>query len=134
MEQSILKSVKKMLGLASDYTVFDLDVTMHTNSALSTLTQLGVGPEGGFAIEDDSAEWIAFLGTDPKINQVKSFVFLYVKKLFDPPGTSFAIEAMDKQLLEMSWRLNTAREPLIWTDPYTGRPEDLDSILDGGSP
>ena len=87
MEQSILISTKKILGIAEDYTVFDLDIITHINTAFSTLTQLGVGPADGFMIEDDSALWTDFDPVDDNLNYnaVKSYVFLKVKVAFDPP-------------------------------------------------
>src|SRR5512140_2463681 len=109
MEQSILNSTKKILGLAEDYTVFDLDIITHINTAFSTLTQLGVGPSEGFMIEDDEAVWGAFIYDDLQFNAVKSYVFLRVKALFDPPTTSYLIAATEKQIQEFEWRLNVHR-------------------------
>jgi hypothetical protein len=119
MEQSILKSTKNVLGLAADYTVFDLAVITHINSAFSTLTQLGVGPIEGFMIEDDKAVWDDFiiLTDDPSYNSVKSYIYLKTRLLFDPPTTSFHLEAMDRQIQEMEWRLNANREEVEWVDP-----------------
>jgi hypothetical protein len=114
VEQSILKSTKKILGIADDYTVFDLDVITHINTAFSTLTQLGVGPSSGFMIEDDGPEWVDFIGTDPQLHAVKSYVFLKVRSLFDPPQTSFLINAMNEQMRELEWRLNVRREGTSW--------------------
>lgn len=116
---SILTSTKKILGIAEDYTVFDLDITTHINTAFSTLTQLGVGPVGGFMIEDAVAEWDDFIPTgDPQFNSVRSYVFLKVKQLFDPPTTSYLISAQDQQIKELEWRLNVHREETDWVDPY----------------
>ncbi len=119
MEQSILTSTKKILGIAEDYTAFDLDIITHINSAFSTLTQLGVGPTSGFMIEDDGAVWGDFLGNDPDLqyNAVKSYVYLKVKQLFDPPTTSYLVTATERQITELEWRLNTRREETEWTDP-----------------
>lgn len=114
---SILNSVKKVLGLAEDYTVFDEDVIMHINTAFSTLTQLGVGPPEGFMIEDATAEWNEFIVDDIQYNSVKSYVFLKVSMLFDPPQTSYLITAKEKQIQELEWRLNVHREETGWTDP-----------------
>lgn len=114
---SILDSVKKILGMDASYTVFDLDVTLHINSVFSTLNQLGVGPDAGFMIEDNTALWDTFLLGDPRLNQVKSYVFLRVKMLFDPPMTSFHIDAMKEQIKELEWRLNVQREDESWIDP-----------------
>jgi hypothetical protein len=117
METSILKSVKKLLGIPDDYDVFDLDVLTHINSAFSTLTQLGVGPTGGFMIEDDTAEWADFLADDKQYNAVKTYVVLRVRQLFDPPTTSYLISAFNDQIKELEWRLNAHREETGWTDP-----------------
>ena len=117
MEQSILTSTKKILGVAEDYTVFDLDIITHINTAFSTLTQLGIGPVEGFMIEDEDAEWEDFIGVDNRLNSVKSYVFLKVRQLFDPPTTSYLIGAVDKQIQELEWRLNTTREATAWVDP-----------------
>ena len=118
METSILTSTKKILGIAEDYTVFDLDVITHINSAFSTLTQLGVGPAEGFMIEDETAVWTDFIvDADPQYNSVKSYVYLRTRLLFDPPTTSYLIAAFNDQLKELEWRLNIHREETGWTPP-----------------
>jgi len=118
LETSILTSTKKILGLAEDYTAFDLDVITHINSAFSTLTQLGVGPAAGFMIEDDTADWGDFIVDDDlQYNSVKTYVYLRVRMLFDPPATSFVIAALNDQIKELEWRLNVHREETGWTDP-----------------
>lgn len=117
MEQSILISTKKILGIAEDYTVFDLDIITHINTAFSTLTQLGVGPSLGFMIEDEVAEWADFMGVDAQYNAVKSYVFLRVRQLFDPPTTSYLIAAQERQIQELEWRLNVYREETGWDNP-----------------
>jgi len=117
MEQSILISTKKILGIAEDYTVFDLDILTHINTAFSTLTQLGVGPPEGFMIEDAEPVWTDFIDNDIQYHAVKSYVFLKVRQLFDPPTTSYLIAATEKQILELEWRLNVHREETGWVDP-----------------
>lgn len=117
MENSILISTKKILGLAEDYTAFDLDIITHINTAFSTLTQLGVGPVEGFMIEDERAEWDDYLNDDNQLNSVRSYVFLRVRQLFDPPTTSYLIDAMEKQIEQLEWRLNVHREETDWVDP-----------------
>lgn len=117
MSDSILESTKKVLNLSADYDVFDQDIIMHINSALGTLNQLGIGPSQGFMIEDDSATWVAFLEGDLRLNPVKTYVYLRVRLLFDPPGTSFAITAFENQIKELEWRLNTQRESDKWVSP-----------------
>lgn len=113
MENSILISTKKVLGVDASYTVFDLDILMHINAAFSILQQLGVGPAEGFFIEDETAEWTDFVlhpGSEISISLVKTYVQLKARMLFDPPTTSFLIEAMTKQINEYEWRLNVFRE------------------------
>jgi hypothetical protein len=114
---SILSSVKKALGIEEAYTAFDPDVLMHINTVFSTLNQLGIGPEDGFMIEDAEPTWDAFLDDDYRLNSVKSYVYLRVRLLFDPPATSYLIEAMRKQVEEFEWRLNVYREETAWIDP-----------------
>ena len=117
MITSILTSVKKVLNVDESYTAFDEDILMHINSVFSTLTQLGVGPATGFAIEDETATWDAFLGTDPRLNNVKTYVCLRVRMLFDPPTTSYLIDAMKEQIRELEFRMNVYREETAWVDP-----------------
>ena len=110
MTDSILDSVKKALGLAPDYEAFDADVIMHINSAFSTLTQLGVGPVGGFAIDDATRTWVNFLGDKPEASFVKTYVYLKVRLAFDPPTTGFVITSLEKQITELEWRINIMYE------------------------
>ena len=117
MEQSILTSTKKILGLAEDYTAFDLDVITHINTAFSILTQLGIGPPQGFAIQDASTEWNEYLADDLRLNTVRTYMFLKVRQLFDPPATSYLISAVDNQIRELEWRMNVYREETGWVDP-----------------
>lgn len=124
MEQSILTSTKKNLGIGADNTAFDLDIITHINSAFSTLAQLGIGPDDGFMIEDDTAEWSDFMGVDLELNSVKTYVFLKCKLLFDPPALSFVINAMERQIEQLEWRLNTHREETEWVDPDPPVPLD----------
>lgn len=117
LEQSILKSIKKLLHIPEEYDQFDMDVIIHINSAFATLHQLGLGPETEFMIEDDTEEWTAYIGSDSYIQSVKTYVYLSVRLVFDPPATSFAIAAFEKQLNELAWRLNVQREGEKWQDP-----------------
>ena len=123
---SILNSVKKVLGIQEDYTAFDVDILMHINTVFSILHQLGLGPEDGFVIEDDTPTWDTFLGDDLRLNSVKTYVYLRVRILFDPPSTSYLIESLNKQIQELEWRLNVVREGDSWTDPD---PEVVESEL-----
>ena len=117
MSTSILDSTKKVLGIDADYTAFDVDILMHINSVFSTLNQLGLGPAEGFAIEDATTTWDAFLGTDLRLNSVKTYIYLRVRLLFDPPSTSYLITSMKEQLQELEWRLNVNREESTWVPP-----------------
>jgi hypothetical protein len=117
MEDSILISTKKILGIAEDYTAFDLDIITHINTTFSTLTQLGVGPSEGFMIEDESAVWDDFVSDDNQFNAIKSYVFLQVKHIFDPPTTSYLIDSQERQIAQLEWRLNVHREETDWVSP-----------------
>ena len=117
MSDSILIGVKKILGLDESYEVFDFDVITHINTALATLTQLGVGPENGFMIVDDTSTWEEFIGDDHHLNPVKTYLYLRVRYLFDPPERSFHNEAILNQIREFEWRLNVHKEDTIWRDP-----------------
>lgn len=134
MEQSILTSTKKLLGLDASYTAFDLDILMHINSALATLNQLGVGPEEGLTIEDATPTWASLIGSDPRLNSVKNYVYLSTRLIFDPPTTSHQEEAFRKQLDELAWRINAYKEQTIWTNPNTTNHLTPGLILDGGDP
>ncbi len=109
MNDSILNSVKLQLGILPEYTVFDQQLILAINTAFSILHQLGVGPKDGYAIEDESNRWDEVV-TKQSLNMVKSYVFLKVKLLFDPPATSFVLDAYNKQLAEMEWRINSEVE------------------------
>lgn len=108
--ESILDEVKKALGIAADYTAFDVDVIMHINAAFSVLDQVGIGPAGGFFIASNAEGWSSFDVPDNQKNLVKSYIYLKVKFLFDPPPTSFAVKAMEGQIAEFEWRLKDFRE------------------------
>lgn len=110
MEESILKSTKKILGLDAGYTAFDLDVITHINGAFSLLSQLGVGPVDSFFIEDDTAQWADFPVSTKQLSMVKTYIYLKVRIAFDPPATSFLITSATEQLKEYEWRLNCYHE------------------------
>jgi hypothetical protein len=117
MTDSILNSTQKILGIDAAYTAFDVDIITHINSAFSTLNQLGIGPVDGFMIIDETTTWDLFLEYDPRINSVKSYVYLRVRLLFDPPTTSYLITAMKEQMQELEWRLNVVREGDLYPIP-----------------
>lgn len=103
--ESILISIKKLLGISEDYTQFDADIIMHINSALMILNQIGVGPETPASITDQMNTWQDTLGDITNIEAVKSYIYLRVRLLFDPPAGS-ALEALNRQIDEFEWRLN----------------------------
>lgn len=106
--ESILTSIKKLLGIEEEYTQFDADIIMHINTVFLNLTQLGVGPSEGFLIEDDSAIWEDFIGDSSQLQAVKTYMYLKVKLLFDPPLSSSVTESMNRMIAELEWRLNVA--------------------------
>lgn len=110
MDDSILTSIKKLLGIDEEYTQFDDDVIMHINTVFLNLNQLGVGPDEGFYIEDDTADWSDFtdIETNMPLQAIKTYMYLKVKLLFDPPLSSSVIDAIDRQIAELEWRLNAA--------------------------
>ena len=113
--ESILTSIKKLLGIDEEYTHFDADIIMHINSVLMILTQLGVGPAEGFVIEDDTSTWVDFIpeANAAQLHAIKSYIFMKVKLIFDPPLSSSVIESMNRQIAEFEWRLNVAVDPKI---------------------
>lgn len=102
---SILNDTKHLLGLLPEDTSFDTDVILHINSAFGTLNQLGVGPPEGYMIAGPNEEWESLFDS-PRLNAVKSYVYLKVKLIFDPPNTGFAVQAIKEQITELEWRLN----------------------------
>ena len=104
--ESILTSIKKLLGIPEEDKNFDADIIMHINSVFMILNQLGVGPSEGFRIEDDLATWEKFVDSDMNLDAVKSYMHLKIKMLFDPPLNSSVTEAMRQQINELEWRLN----------------------------
>ena len=109
--ESILTSIKKLLGITEEYDQFDPDIIMHINSVFMILTQLGVGPAEGFSIEDDTSVWSDFIQDIKKLESVKTYIYLKVKLAFDPPLSSAVIESMNRLINELEWRLNVAAEP-----------------------
>lgn len=107
---SILTSIKKLLGIAEEYEHFDQDLIIYINSVFSILTQLGVGPSEGFSIVDDSAIWDDFIPESRNLESIKSYMYLRVKLLFDPPLTSSVIDSMNRMTSEFEWRINAAVE------------------------
>lgn len=102
---SILNSIKKMLGIEIDDDSFDTDIIFNINAAIMFLTQLGIGDDGGFFISDESAVWSDLIGDSKRIEAVKTYVYLKVRLGFDPPTSSAVLESINRQLNELAWRL-----------------------------
>lgn len=106
--ESILTSIKKLLGISEEYTQFDSDLIMHINTVFLNLTQLGVGPKTGFSIQNENDAWSDFIDNNAQLQAVKSYMYLKVKLLFDPPLSSSVIESMNRMIAELEFRLNVA--------------------------
>ena len=115
MEDSILLSIKALLGPDSDYDAFDQDIIIFINSAIATLTQLGVGPSNGFRITGDSETWTEFIGWRNDIDSIKSYIYMKVRMAFDPPSSSYVMSAYEEACKEYEWRLNVAVDPGTYT-------------------
>lgn len=110
--ESILTSIKKLLGITKDYPYFDTDIIIHINSVFTVINQLGIGPKEGFVISGDNETWSDFI-SEPKICEVvKTYMYLKVKLLFDPPQSSSLIEAINKSISEFEWRLSVIHDEL----------------------
>lgn len=107
---SILTSIKKLLGIAEEYEHFDADIIMHINSVFMILTQMGVGPTEGFTITDKTSTWDEFILDSTVIESVRSYVYLKVRLLFDPPTSGTVMESTKQLISELEWRLNFAVE------------------------
>ena len=108
--ESILTSIKKLLGIAEECTDFDKDLIININSTLMILTQLGVGPSSGFKISDKTTTWDEYIQDTNNIEAVKSYVYYKVKLLFDPPTGSAVMESINRIISELEWRLNVEVE------------------------
>lgn len=111
METSILKTVRTSLGILPDFTEFDAELIVAINSALMAVSQLGIGPTGGFSISDDTATWTELFNSVSNIEAVKSYIILKTRLEFDPPGTSFLMDSFNRQLDELGFRLMVEVDP-----------------------
>lgn len=107
---NILSSIKKLLGIPTEETAFDSDIIMHINSVFMILNQLGIGPTNGFTISDDYALWSDFIPDGQNLELVKSYMYMKVRLMFDPPSSSAVLSAMEKSISEFEWRLNVQAE------------------------
>lgn len=106
--ESILTSIKKLLGIEEEYEHFDPDIIMHINSVFMILNQLGVGPSEGFSIQDSKSVWTDFIQAGSDLEAVKTYMHLKVKLMFDPPASSAVMDAVNRTIAELEWRLNVA--------------------------
>ena len=121
MDESILTSIKKVLGVPEEYKHFDVDIIMHINTVFATLHQLGMGPEEGFMIQDELSTWLDYLPDDPRFNFVKTYVFQKVRLMFDPPASSSLLEALNKSIAELEWRIT------VMVDTWNKEAEDYEN-------
>lgn len=115
MEESILHSTKQSLNVSPSVTAFDEELLIYINSAFSALNDIGIGPDEGFVVTDETKKWSDFTllaGTETSLGQVKTFVRLTVKLMFDPPGTSFLLKAVQDELSKQEFRLLSKREAI----------------------
>lgn len=121
MEESILITIKKLLGMTPEYTAYDEDIKVAINSTFNVIHQLGVGPEKPFYISDDTVKWSDFLQDHDTIEMVKSYMFLKVKLIFDPPLNSSVLESYKQMAAEYEWRLH------VEDDMIRGYIQDVES-------
>ena len=123
MQESILKTIKQLTGCPDDFEQFDLDLTIHINSAFATLTQLGVGPKEGYRITGPDNVWSEFEEDAQKSSLIKDYVYIKTRLLFDPPTSSALMDSLKEQLKEMEWRLYIMYYP-VSADDEKGRNDD----------
>lgn len=109
---SILTSIKKLLGITEEYKQFDVDIIMHINMSIAILTQMGIGPDDGFVIQDESANWDDFIPDEPRFEIVKTYIYQRVKMIFDPPLATSAIESMNRMIAELEFRIRVLVDEL----------------------
>lgn len=108
--ESILTSIKKLIGYDEEYTHFDQDIIIFINTTIATLRQIGIGPQEGFVIKDSSTTWSDYLGETLLLETVKTYIHLKVKLVFDPPSSSFVLESIKEVIKECECRLNMTAE------------------------
>lgn len=118
VNDSILRSIKKLLGVDPTMDMFDLDICMNINSALANLNQIGLGPHDGFYVNGPEDKWSDFLGVNDMhvLQNAKQYVYIWVKRVFDPPGATNHLTALDNTIKELEWRISTGREEIVRGD------------------
>lgn len=118
VNDSILRSIKKLLGVDPTMDMFDLDICMNINSALANLNQIGLGPHEGFYVNGPEDKWSDFLGVNDMhvLQNAKQYVYIWVKRVFDPPGATNHLTALDNTIKELEWRISTGREEIVRGD------------------
>lgn len=129
MEDSILKTVKKAVGVSDTDDSFDPDLLIYISASMSNLNQIGIGPDAGITVEDEAATWSLLGIPSNQLNFAKTFVCLKVRMMFDPPAFSFHIDAIKEQIAEQEARLSAYRETLRAPDlPLGGVGEEMDAL------
>jgi hypothetical protein len=114
-DKSILSSIKKLLGMTDEYTAFDVDIIIHINTVLSILGDLGFGPTSGFQISDNTQLWTDYIPENPTTNKAKTYVYLKVRMMFDPPTNSSVVDSINRAITELEWRLANPTDPISLT-------------------
>jgi len=113
MNESILNTIKKMIGIEDDYDAYDTDIIVSINAAFGTLNQIGIGPDEGFSISDASTTWDAYTTEVTVLNLLKQYIYLKVKNVFDPSASSAVSTSYDNVVKELEWRLNMEHEKTV---------------------
>lgn len=113
MDGSILNDIKKLIGIKSTDINYDTDIIIFINSVFTDLNQMGVGPsDKPYSITDDKNKWSEFV-EEGMLENVKKYIYLRVKVVFDPPTNSFLLNSMKEETKEMEWRLNVRGESIF---------------------
>lgn len=112
--KSILSTIKKLLGIDEDYAHFDPDIIIYINSAISALRQIGVGPSEGYSIVGAEETWEDYLKEKlPLLTDATNYIYLKTRIIFDPPANSFVLDAIERTIKELEWRLNFEVEATV---------------------
>lgn len=106
MNNSILLTIKKLLGVSPEYDCYDTDIIVNINYAIATLDQLG-HPANGFIVVDDQETWSDYLEDDTRLELIKTYIYLKVKMVFDPPTSGMVMDSYNGLISELEWRINS---------------------------